>query len=176
MLIFGPLSMNHECSYCCSVTKLCLAPYNPMDCNVPGFPVLYCLPVCSDSCPLSQWCYPTTSSSVALFSACPQSFPASESFPFSWLFASGGQSSGASASTSVLPMNIQGWLLLGLIGLISLLSTDSQESSPAPQFKSINSLAFSLLHGPTLISVHDYWKNYNFDYMDLCQQTDVSNF
>ena len=123
MLIFGPLSMNHECSYCCSVTKLCLAPYNPMDCNVPGFPVLYCLPVCSDSCPLSQWCYPTTSSSVALFSACPQSFPASESFPFSWLFASSGQSTGASASTSVLPMNIQGWLLLGLIGLISLLST-----------------------------------------------------
>ena len=123
MLIFGPLSMNHECSCCCSVTKLCLAPYNPMDCNVPGFPVLYCLPVCSDSCPVSQWCYPTTSSSVALFSSCPQSFPASASFPFSWFFASGGQSTVASASTSVLPMNIQGWLLLGLTGLISLLST-----------------------------------------------------
>ena len=123
MLIFGPLSMNHECSYCCcSVTKLCPTPYYPMDCSVTGFPVLYCLPVCSNSCPLSQWCYPTMSSSIALFSSCPQSFPASASFPFSWLFASGGQSIGASASTSVIPMNTQGWLLLGLTSLISLQS------------------------------------------------------
>ena len=123
MLIFGLLSMNHECSCCCcSVTKLWPTPYNPMDCNVPGFPVLYSLPVCSNSCPLNQWCYPTTSSSVALFSSCPQSFPASASFPFSWLFTSGGQSIGASASTSVLPMNIQGWLLLSLTSLSSLLS------------------------------------------------------
>ena len=53
---------------------------------------------------------------------------------------------------------------------------DSQESSPAPQFKSINFLALSLLQGPTLISVHDYWKNHNFDYMDLCQKSDISDF
>ena len=77
--------------------------------------------VCSNSCPLSRWCHPTISSSVALF-FCLQSFPALGSFPRSWLFASGGQSIGASASASVLPMNIQGWFPLGLTGLISLLS------------------------------------------------------
>ena len=81
---------------------------NPMDCSMPGFPVLHYLPVCSNSCPLSQWRHPTISSSVTCFSSCLQSFPASGSFPMSRLFASGGQSFGASASASVLPMNIQG--------------------------------------------------------------------
>ena len=76
--------------------------------------------VCSDSCPLSQWCYPTISSSLAPFSSCPQSFPASESFPMSQFFTSGGQSIGASAS--VLPINIQDWFPLGLTGLISFQS------------------------------------------------------
>ena len=76
--------------------------------------------VCSNPCPLSWWCYLTISSFVTPFSFCLQSFPASESFPMSWLFASGGQSIGASAS--VLPKNIQGWFPLGLIGLIFLLS------------------------------------------------------
>ena len=76
--------------------------------------------VCSNSCPLSQWCYPPISSSVVPFSCCPQFFPVSGSFPMSWLFASGGQSIGASAS--VLPMNILDWFPLGLTGLISLLS------------------------------------------------------
>ena len=78
--------------------------------------------VSSNSCPLSQWCHPTISFSVALFSSCPQSFPEPRSFPMSLLFASGGQSVGASASASVLPMNTQGWFPLGLTGLISLLS------------------------------------------------------
>ena len=75
---------------------------------------------CSNSCPLNQWCHPTISSSVIPFSACLQSFPASGSFLMNWLFASGGQYIGASAS--VLPMNIQGWFPLGLTGLISLQS------------------------------------------------------
>ena len=75
--------------------------------------------VCSNSCPLSQWCNLTISSSASPFSFCPQSFTASGSFPVSWLFASGGQSIGASAS--VFPMNIQDWFPLGLTGLISLL-------------------------------------------------------
>ena len=78
--------------------------------------------VCSNSCPMSRWCHPTISSSVAPFSSCPQSFSASGSFPVSQLFTSGGKSIGASASASVLPMNIQGWFPLGLTGLISLLS------------------------------------------------------
>ena len=76
----------------------------------------------SNSCPLSQWCYLTTSTSVDPFFSCPQSFPASGSFPMSWFFVSGGQGSGASAPASVLPMNIQGWFPLEMTGLISLLS------------------------------------------------------
>ena len=78
--------------------------------------------VSMNSGPLSQWCPPTISSSVVPFFSCPQSFPASGSFPTCWLFTSDGQSIGASALASVLPMNIQGWFPLGLIGLISLLS------------------------------------------------------
>ena len=77
--------------------------------------------VCSNSCPLRQWCHPTMSSSVTHF-PCNQSFPESGSFPMSQLFASGGQSNGASASASVLPMNIQGWFPSGLTGVISLQS------------------------------------------------------
>ena len=75
-----------------------------------------------NSCPLSQWCHPTISSSVVPFSSCPQTFPASGSFPMGQLFAWGGQSIGASASTSVLPLNIQDWFLLGWTGWISLQS------------------------------------------------------
>ena len=78
--------------------------------------------VYSNSRPLIQWWDPTISFSVTRFSSCPQSFPASGSFPVSWLFTSGGQSTGASASASILPMNIQGWFPLGLNGFISLLS------------------------------------------------------
>ena len=78
--------------------------------------------VCSNSCLLRQWCHPTISSSVASFSSCSQSFPISGSFPMSWLFASDDQSIGASASASVLPMNMQSWFPLGLTGLISLQS------------------------------------------------------
>ena len=90
--------------------------------------------------------------------SCHQSFPSSGSFPVSWLFVSGGQNIGVSASSSVLPMNIQGWFLLGLTVLISLQSKNSQESSPVPQFKGISSLVLSLLYCPALISTHDYWK------------------
>ena len=96
------------------------------------------------------------------FSSCLQSFPASESFPMSWLFASGAQRIGASAS--VHPMNVQDWFPLGLTLGFPLGSPcspkDSQESSPTPQFKSINSSALSLFYGPTLTSVQDYWKDH----------------
>ena len=95
---------------------------------------------CSNSCPLSWWWHPTISSSVIPFS-CLQSFPASGSFQMSQFFTSGGQSIGVSASTSVLPMNIQDWSPLGWTGWISLQSKGLQESSPTPQFKNINSSA-----------------------------------
>ena len=102
----------------------------------------------SNSCPLSRWCHPTISSVISFsFSSCLKSYPASGSFPMSQLYVSGGQTTGASASASVLPMNIQCWFPLGFTGSISLLESprDSEESSPAPQFEGINSLVLSLL-------------------------------
>ena len=117
---------------------------------------------CSNSCPSSQWCHPTISSSVSPFSFCLQSFPALGSFPMNQFFASDGQSIRVSASASVLPMNIQDWFPLGWTGLISLHPRDTQESSPTPQFKSINFSVLSFLYNPTLTSIHDYWKNHSF--------------
>ena len=117
----------------------------------------------TNSCPLSRWCQPTISSSVIPFSSCPQSFPASGSFQMSQLFASGGQRIGVSASTSVLPMNTQDWSPLRWTGWISLQPRDSQQSSPTPQFKSINSSLLSFLYSPTLTSIHDHWKNHSLD-------------
>ena len=90
-----------------------------MDWSVPGNCPSLSPGVCSNSCPLSQWCHPTISSSVTPFSSCPQSFPASRSFPMSQIFASGGQSIGVSASATVLSISIQRWFPLGLNGLIS---------------------------------------------------------
>ena len=111
----------------------------------------------SNSCPLSQWCHPTISSSPVPF-FCLQPFPASGSSLFSQLFASGSRSNGASVSASILPRNLQGWLPLGFTGLISL---KSKGLSRAPHFKSINSSVHSLLYGSTLASTHDYyWKNH----------------
>ena len=89
--------------------------------------------------------------------------PSIRAFPMSQLFSSGGQSIGVSASTSVLPMNTQDWSPLGWTGWIFLQSRDSQESSPIPQFKSINSSVLSFLYSPTLTSIHDYWKNHSLD-------------
>ena len=112
---------------------------------------------CSNSHPLTQWCHPIISSPVISFSSCLQSLPASGYFLMSQLFASGGQSIETSASAPVLPMDIQGWFRSVLTGLISVLPRDSQESSPVPQFETINSSALSLLYSPTLTSLHDYW-------------------
>ena len=91
------------------------------------------------------------------------------------LFASDDQNTGISASASVLPMNIQGWYPLRLVWS-PCCKRDSQECSPAPQFKSINSLAFCPLHGTVLTTICDNWKNHSLDYSDLCQQSNVSTF
>ena len=105
-----------------SVTQSCptLWPHGLQHTKLPC-PSLYPR-VCSNSGPLSWWCHPTILSSVTPFSSCPQHFAASEVSPMSWLFTSGGQSIATSASVTVLPVNIQGWFPLGLIGLISLMS------------------------------------------------------
>ena len=92
-----------------------------------------------------------------------QSFPASGSFQMSQLFASGGQSIGASASISVFPMNIQGLSPLGWTGWICFQYKGLSRVFSTPQFKSINSLMLSFLYSPTLASIHDYWKNHSFD-------------
>ena len=180
-----------ESVHCCSIAKPCPTLCDPMDCSMPGLP--YPLPspgVCPSSCPLNQWCHPTISSSVALF-FCPQSFPASGSFPMSQLFTSGGQSIGASPSVSVLPMNSQDWFPLLFFSIyffkkykfiyfnwrlitfdwLDLLAVQGtlHECSPAPQFESI-------LYGLALTSIHDFWKNHSLDYTDLCWQSNVSAF
>ena len=93
---------------------------------------------CSNSSPLNRWCHPTISSSVIPFSSRLQSYPASGSFSMSQFFPLGGQSTGVSASASVLPVNIQEWFPLRLVGS-PWYPRDSQVSSQIPQFKSINS-------------------------------------
>ena len=132
-----------------------------------------------NSRPLSQWCHPTISSSVAPFSSCPQSFPVSESFPMS-------RSSHQVAKVLELQLQRQSfqwvfradflsdWLVWAPCrsspGAAPCSPGDSQESTPAPHFDGINSSVLSLLYSPTLTSVHDYWKNHSFDYTDLCWQ------
>ena len=117
----------------------------------------------SNPCPLSQWCHPAISSSVFPFSSCPQSFPAYGSFPMSQLFASGGQSIGVLASTSVLPMNTQDWSPLGWTDWISLQSKGLSRVFCNTTVQSINSSVISFLYSPTLTSIHDCWKNHSLD-------------
>ena len=146
-----------------------------MDCSTLGFPVLHYLPKFAQT-HVHRVGDGIQPSHIIPFSSCPQSFPTSGSFLMSQFFASDSQIIGISASASVLSMNIQGWIPLGLTGFISCYPRDSQESSPEPQFGSTNSLVLSLLYGPTLISIRDYLKIHNFDSMNLCQQSDVSAF
>ena len=114
-------------------------------------------------CLLSQWCHPTVSSPVFLFSPSPQFFPALGSFQMSQFFTSGGQIIEVSASTSVFPMNFRVWFPLGWTDWIPLQSKELSRSSPTLQFKSINSSVLSLFYSPTLIPIHDYWKKHSFD-------------
>ena len=133
---------------------------NPMYCSPPGSPVLHLPRVCSDSCPLSQWCYPIISSSVNLFSFCLHSFPTSGSFPMSWFFTSGGWSIGASAS--VLPMNFQSWFPVGLTGLISLQSQSNDTSCSSCRKKKENfSARVCLVHSlcPNPSQVGSKWQS-----------------
>ena len=135
---------------CCSVTVMSnfLRPHGlqhtrlPCPSPSPG--------ACSNSCPLSRWFHPTILSSIVPFTSCLQSFPAPGFSLISRLFSSGGHSIGASASASVLPMNIQGWFPLGLTGWISLLSKGLSRVFSNTTVRSIGSSALNLLYGPTL--------------------------
>ena len=127
-----------------------------------------------NSCPLHQWWHPAISSSDALFSFCPQSFPASGSFPMSQLSASDNRNTGA--SVSVLPMSIQGWFPLRLTGLISLLSKGLSGvffSTTLPRHR-----FFGVLPSLQSSSHNCMWPlgRPQLDYMDLCRQSNVSAF
>ena len=132
-----------------------------MTCSMPGLPVHHHSRSSPKLMSIELVMPSIILSSVVLFSSCPQSLPASGSFPMSQLFTSGGQSIGVSASASVLPMNTQDWSPLGGLVRSPCSPRDSQESSPTPQFKSINSSVFSLLYSPTLTYIHDHWKNHS---------------
>ena len=152
----------------CSVMFNSLWPYGLQHTRLPC--PLLSPRVCSNSSPLGQWYHPNISASVTPFSSCPQSFPASGTFPVSWLFTSGGQSIRASALTSVFSVNIPGWLPLVLSGLISLLSKGLSRifSSTTVSKQQFFSAQLSLWSNP---HIHP---NYCFNQMDLCWQSNMS--
>ena len=146
--------------FSCSVVSNSLWPHEPQHARPPcpsPAPGVY-----PNSCPSSRWCHPTISSSVVPFSSCPQSFSASGSFPMSQLFTSGGRSTGVSASTSVLPMNTQDWSPLGWTGWIFLQSKGLSRVFSNTTFQK-HQFFGAQLYGPTLTSIHDYWKNHSLD-------------
>ena len=165
------------CHHCHSVTQSCPALCNPIDCSTPGFPVLHHRPE------LAQCHVHWVSDAIQLshplvipFSSCLQSFPSSGSFLMSGLFPLGGIRIEASGSALVLPMNIHISYRMDWFDLLAVQGTLKRESSPTPQFKIINSSAFSLLYGPTLTCIHNYGKNHNFDRTDRCWQSNVPAF
>ena len=148
--------------------------WDPMNYSTPGFPVLLYLRVCSNSCSLSQWCHPTISSSATL---CPPALNLSQHQSlFQWV-------GSLHQVAKVLKLQLQHQCFQWIFRIDFLLDwlvrshcspRDSQESSPAPQFKTIYSSVFSLLYGPTPPSVPDYQESDIFDYLELFQQSDVS--
>ena len=144
--------------FSCSVMSDSLQPHElqharpPCPSSTPG--------VHPNSCPLSQWCHPDISSSVIPFSSCPQSLPASGSFPMSQLFAWGGQSTGVSALASVLPKHTQGWSPSEWTGWISLQSKGLSRVFSNTTVQKHQFFGASFLHSPTLTSIHDHWKSH----------------
>ena len=127
--------------------------------------------VCPSSCSLRQWCCPAISSSDILF--CPQSFPASGTFPMSHLFTSDDQNTGASASSSFLAVNIRGWSPLTLTGLISLLS--KRLSGVFTSTIVWRDQCFSVLPSlrSALTTIRDHWEDHSLDYLDVCRQSNL---
>ena len=146
-----------------SVAQSCPTLCDPMNRSTPGFPVHHQLPDITKLISIESVCHPAISSSVVPFSSCPQSLPASESFPMTQLFAWGGQSIGVSAWASVLPINTQDWSPLGWTGWISLQSKWPSRVFSNTTVQKHQSSALSFLHSPTLTSIHDYWKTHSLD-------------
>ena len=161
---------------CCSVAKPWLTLGDPTDWSMPGFPVLLCLPELAQT--HVHWAGDTIQPSHPLSSPSPPAFILSQHQGlFQWVV-----SSHQVAKILELQLWQQPFQWIFRVGFLegwrvwSSSPSDSQESSPALQFKSIHSSALSLLYGPTLTSVHDYRKNHSFDYTDLCRQSDISAF
>ena len=153
--------------------QLCI----PVKCSTPGFPVLDCLLVLAQT--HVHWVSEAIQPSHPLLLPSPPALNLCQyQCLFQWV-----SSSHQVAKVSELQLQHQSFQWIFWVDFLwdwlvcSCCPRDSQESSQAPpQFKSINSWLLSLLHGPTLTSIHDYWKNHSFHYMDLCQQVDVSAF
>ena len=142
-----------------------------MDCSTPGFPVLH--PLLELVQTHVHWVGDAIQPSHPLL-CLPSILPSIKVFSMSQLFASGGQISGASSSTSVLPVNIQGWFPLGLTGFISLLSEGFSRVFSNTTVRKHQSFGIQPSLWSTFTSIHDYWKNHSFDYMDLCQVLKVA--
>ena len=158
---------------CCSVAQSYPTLCNPMDGSTPGSLILHCIPEFAQT--QVHWVNDAIQPSHPLSPSPPsRSFPASVFFPMNWLFASGGLSIGASASASVLPINIQGWFPLGLTSLTYLLSKGLSRvfSRTTVRKHHFFSTQLSLWSNSHIY----YWKNHSFNYMDPCQQSDVSAF
>ena len=134
---------------------------SPMNCSTPGLPIHHQLPEFTQT-HVHQVGDAIQPTHPLLSSSPPALNPSQYQSLFQWV-TWGGQSIGVSASAPVFPMNTQDWSALGWTCWISCTPRDSQESSPTPQFKSINSSALSFLHGPTLTSIQDHWKNHSLD-------------
>ena len=174
LLLLGRKAVTDLFQFSCSVMFDSLQPHEPQHARPPcpsATPGVY-----PNSCPLSWWCHLTISSSVVPFSSCLQSFPTSGSFPMSHLFASCGQNTGVSTSTPVPPMNTQDWSCVRWTGWISLQSKGLSGVFSNTTVQSISSSVLRFLNGPTLTSIHDYWKNHSLDYTDVCWQSNVSAF
>ena len=159
--LYSPAQFNNilPCRWCCSVARLCPTLCKPMDCSTPGCPVLQYLPEFAQT--HLHWVSDAIQPSHPLLSLRPPTLnPSPHQGLFQWI-------SSSHQVAKVLEFQLQHWSFQwsGLISFrmewFDVLAV--QESSPTPQFKSINSLALSLLYGPTLTSVHDYWKNHSFD-------------
>ena len=173
----------HDGFYYCSVqlssvTQSCPTLFDPMDSSTPGFPVHH------QFLELAQTHIYQVSDAIqpshSLLSPSPPAFNLSQHqgffFLMSWLFATDGQSIGASASASVFPMNIQDRFPLGLTGWSSLQSKGFSRVFSNNTIQSINSSALSFPYGPILTSIHNYWKNHSFVYTDIHQQSNISVF
>ena len=161
VLVWGIHTQYDSVQFSHSVVSNALQPHEPQHARSPcPSPTVGVYP---NSCPLSQWCHPTISSSVIPFSSCPQSLPATRSFQMSHLFASGGQCIVVWASTSVLPNNTQNWSALGWTSWISLQSKGLSRVFSNTTLQKHQFFCAQLSLWSNCESIHDYWKNHSFN-------------